>query len=866
MHAVSTTRMTRPWWPFMSTLRAKQDTVPFLAPSLSWSVVGAVLVAICAMGALCFKNAVQWIDQPFPGFLVNERLVVGNFGRYEWTGVQAGLRYPDKVRKIDGAAVSSAQEVQVIVQRSPIGAPLRYEIERNGMVIEVSVPTMQFGRTDFVLTFGLLFFPGVVYLALGLLVFVLKPHTRVSWLFFSTCSLLAIYAILSFDIQSAHSAFLGLYLLVFALFPATFVHLSLLFPEQKAVIERRPVVQLLPYVCSLGLFGATDLLYPRPAFALFYQALHLYAILSAGFVVAAMFHASMTTLSMAAKQRARVIVLGAVLALLLPAVVLYLSFFAGFALPNNFLAFPLLIFPASIAYAMVKHNLFDIDVFVRRTCGYVLSTGAIVGAYALLLSVLETGFRLSQLSTSPVFSLLFSLGAVFLFSPLHRRLQHFVDRAFYRQQYDYRKTLREVSEAMTGLLDAALIHKTLLGTVTREMFLENGLLLLPEPARRSYRVHAFAGKEDSALTAVRVDGEDPVVRLLQEKNEALLRYDVDLQPVLTQEQEALQHTFEALASELLLPMKYKDELRGVLSLGRKKSGQMFTLEDLDLLRTLTNQATVALENARLFQEHVEKSRLEEELELARGIQSRMLPKQPPSIPGVSIAAVSLPAREVGGDFYDFLPIDAIDHGNGRMGVLVGDVSGKAVSGALVMAASLSVLRVLVEADATVEEVLHRANQRLCRDVQKGMFVALVYAVIDVERQLLSFANAGLTQPILCRVAESAPRYLEAEGDTFPLGIVKNSAYRTTQVALEPGDLLVFYSDGVLEAMNVKRELFGFDRLLASVAEGRRLGATALLDKLQVDVARHVGTAEQHDDVTIVVLKVDDMDAARQEAS
>jgi sigma-B regulation protein RsbU (phosphoserine phosphatase) len=515
---------------------------------------------------------------------------------------------------------------------------------------------------------------------------------------------------------------------------------------------------------------------------------------------------------------------------------------------------------------MVKHNLFDIDVFVRRTCGYVLSTGAIIGAYVLLLSALETGLRLSQLSTSPIFALLFSLGAVFLFAPLHRRVQHFVDRVFYRQQYDYRKTLREMSQAMTGLLDAPLIYKTLLDTVTREMFLENGFLLLRDPQRGDYRAHAANGQEDGVVAAAQVNSEDPVVHLLQENNEVLLRYDLELQTVLTPEHEALQHTFEDLASELLLPMKYKDELRGVLSLGRKKSGQMFTLEDIDLLRTVTNQAVVALENARLFQEHVEKSRLEEELELARGIQSRMLPKQPPYLPGLSIAAVSLPAREVGGDFYDFLPIDATDYGNGRMGVLVGDVSGKAVSGALVMAASLSVLRVLVEADAQVAEVLHRANQRLCRDIQKGMFVALVYAVVDVERRRLSFANAGLTQPILCRATESAPRYVEAEGDTFPLGIVKSGVYRATELALEPDDLLVFYSDGVLEAMNTGGELFGFERLLASVADGRRLAPLALLDKLQMDVARHVGTAEQHDDVTIIVLKVENLSAAGQETS
>ena len=850
----------------MSTNRGRPEARVLLPQMLGWSLVAVVSLAIGLMGGFCVKNAVHWIAQPFPGFLLNERLVVGNFGRYEWSGARAGLRYPDKVLTIDGMPVASAQAVQAIVQQTPVGTPLRYTIERNGAVFDVTVATMWFRPVDFLLTFGVLFFPGVVYLGLGLLVFILKPHAPVSWLFFSTCALLAIYAILSFDIQSARSALLGLYLFVFAFFPATFIHLSLLFPQQKAVVERRPAVQLLPYLCSLVLFAGTDLLYPRPAFALFYQASHLYIIFAAGFVVAATLHAYRTTISVVAKQRARVIVLGAALAMLLPAVALYLSFFAEFALPNNFLALPLLIFPASIAYAMVKLNLFDIDVFVRRTCGYVLSTGAIIGAYVLLLSALETGLRLSQLSTSPVFALPFSLGAVFLFSPLHRRVQHFVDRAFYRQQYDYRKTLRGMSEAMTGLLDAPLILNTLLGTVTREMFLENGFLLLRDPQRGDYRAHVSNGKKDGTVPAMQVHSEDPVVRLLQENNEALLRYDLELQTVLTPGQEALQRTFESLTSELLLPMKYKDELRGVLSLGRKKSGHMFTLEDIDLLRTVTNQAAVALENAKLFQEHVEKSRLEEELELARGIQSRMLPKQPPHLPGLSIAAVSLPAREVGGDFYDFLPIDASDYSNGRMGVLVGDVSGKAVSGALVMAASLSVLRVLVEADAQVAEVLHRANQRLCRDIQKGMFVALVYAVVDVERRRLSFANAGLTQPILCRATESVPRYVEAEGDTFPLGIVKGGVYQATEVALEPDDLLVFYSDGVLEAMNTDGELFGFDRLLASVADGRRLGATALLDKLQMDVARHVGRAEQHDDVTIVVLKVEDLSAAGQETS
>jgi serine phosphatase RsbU (regulator of sigma subunit) len=827
--------------------------------AISRSVFVCLVLGVLIIGALCTRNAVLWIDKPFAGFLVNERMVVGNVGRYHWSGTTAGLKYPDKILAANGVPLSSRKDIDTVVNATPLGERITYTVEKNGALVEVAVATRRFTFTDFLMTIGLPFLSGVIYLIIGSIVFILKPDTLVSRVFFFACWLLSIYTITSFDTQSTHWGFMRLYLGVLAIFPATFVHLSLLFPEKKKFLDTHPTLQVLPYMCSLALLIPLELLYPHPSFLPIYRVVLLYLVVSAVVIVGSTLHAYATTSSVVTKQRARVILLGASLAFPLPLGAHYLSLFGGaaanFTIEINFLVIPVLAFPASVAYAMVKHNLFDIDTFVRRTCGYILSTMAIVGAYFAIVLALNALAHSADAARSSFFSLAFAFGVILLFEPLHRRVQRVVDRAFYRQTYDYRATIRDVSRAMTSILDAALIHQTLVGTMTKEMFLENGLLLLPDLTQQYYQVRTVEGGDGHGLQAFRLEATHPAVRIVQERNDALLRYDFDLRPSYAPYRDVLQSTFDTLGSELLLPMTYNEEMGGIISLGRKKSGHMFTLEDLDLLKTLTSQAAIALENARLVKEHVEKTRLEEELKLAHDIQASMLPKQAPTLSGMTIAATSIPAREVGGDFYDFLDLPGGGKGE-QLGIVVGDVSGKAISGALVMAASRSIFRVLSETQTSVEEILRIGNQRLQRDIQKGMFVALVYAVVDTHRRQLILSNAGLPHPIYRAGNRKAPTYIETNGNRFPLGIVKNSTYQTIRIDLAPGDTVVLYSDGVVEAMNEQRELYGFERLLVAVEEHGDLPADALMERLRADVARHAGGAEQHDDLTIVVLKVD----------
>ncbi len=260
-----------------------------------------------------------------------------------------------------------------------------------------------------------------------------------------------------------------------------------------------------------------------------------------------------------------------------------------------------------------------------------------------------------------------------------------------------------------------------------------------------------------------------------------------------------------------------------------------------------------IEHSRLFKEFLGKMRMEKDLSHARDIQISMLPEACPEIKGYQIAASSTPAREVSGDFFDFIDID-----DNKLGFVIADVTGKSVSGALVMTASKSVFRLLSEDQLSVGEIMTRANKQIKKDITKakGMFVALLYAVLNINDKTLGLCSAGQTQPILLSEKTGEATLIETEGDAFPLGIVDFAEYEETKLQLESGDLLIFYTDGVVEAMNKKEEMYGFERFLEVIKENRGLDAEVFLQKLIDDINSFVGKAEQHDDLTIVVIKVD----------
>ena len=313
-------------------------------------------------------------------------------------------------------------------------------------------------------------------------------------------------------------------------------------------------------------------------------------------------------------------------------------------------------------------------------------------------------------------------------------------------------------------------------------------------------------------------------------------------------------TLKEAGVRISVPLVSQGELIGVLNLSNRLSEQDYSTEDRRLLYTLATQAAPALRVAQLArQQQVEarqRERLEQELRVARIIQQTLLPKELPTMAGWQVAAHWQPARAVSGDFYDFVTFP-----DGRLGVAVGDVTDKGVPAALVMATTRSILRSALERFSSPGQILAQANDLLCPDIPANMFVTCLYMIIDPAEGKLTFANAGHNLPL--HYERSSINELHATG--MPLGLMPGMQYDEIEATLSPGEGLLLYSDGLVEAHNPRREMFGFPRLRDALSD---LGADAcpsmageLIPHLLNQLVEFTGPGwEQEDDVTFVVIE------------
>ena len=565
------------------------------------------MVAIAIISIICFVNAVRWVGKPFPGFLMNERMVTGNVGQYHWPGTQAGLRFPDKIIAANGEPVTSRRDIERIIQATPIGESIRYTISRAGSLIELNIPAQRFDWLDLIMTFGVIFVSGIAYLLIGAIVFVVKPDTRPSWTFQLFCFFLGVYAVTAFDIQSTHWGFARLYFLVLAFVPPAAIHLSLVFPERTKFFERYPRAEIVPYVISAALITALEMLYPRPPFLIPYRLILGYLFLSALAIAGSSLYAFFRSASPLARQRAKVVLAGAAVAFPVPALAQYLSLFGGVPIQNNFLAIPMIAFPASIAYAIARHNLFDVDVYIKRALGYVLMT-AIVG-----LGYLSAQTFLRTVVLDPIFGdqaekiypIVFAVLIVFFFNPINRKVQASVDRVFFRKKLDYKETISSVSNALTSMLNLDQIVTQVVHTLRKEMFVDTAGVIILEPkmgACRSLFVGDDSVGREGRQNDIPIAYDDPLLELIREEKSLITRYDLEEDARYRDVKVSCLQRFAAMSVSMAIPLTYQGHVTGLLAVGNKKSGHFYGREDIDLLHTMADQAAVAIQNATAHEE------------------------------------------------------------------------------------------------------------------------------------------------------------------------------------------------------------------------------------------------------------------------
>jgi len=307
--------------------------------------------------------------------------------------------------------------------------------------------------------------------------------------------------------------------------------------------------------------------------------------------------------------------------------------------------------------------------------------------------------------------------------------------------------------------------------------------------------------------------------------------------------------------KVVVPLVSQGELIGLLNLGPRLSQQEYSADDRKLLNDLATQTAPAVQVAQLVRQQQrqaqERERIEQELRVARLIQQTLLPKEVPDLEGYKLAAYYQPAREVGGDFYDFLKLD-----DEHLGLVVGDVTDKGVPAAIVMATTRTMLRASAQRLDSPGEVLKRVNDVIVRDIPPNMFITCLYAILNLESGLLRYANAGHDLPYRRRRRSSSnngggAEELRATG--MPLGLLPGMSYEEKEIVLARGDSVLFYSDGLVEAHDPHRQMFGFPRLQGLV--GAHPGGATMVDFLLEELARFVGDSwEQEDDITLVTLQ------------
>jgi len=405
------------------------------------------------------------------------------------------------------------------------------------------------------------------------------------------------------------------------------------------------------------------------------------------------------------------------------------------------------------------------------------------------------------------------------------------------------RTLYEVSKLLAGTLDLAKLLNLVAKSATEVAGAKACSIRLLDPQGKKLVIKSFYNLSQRYLDKGPVLVERSEIDRAALNGEVIQIPDMLHDPRVLYRKEAEQ---EGIRSGITLGLISKKRPVGTLHL-YTAAPRRFEEGEVQVLRSLANQAAVAIENAQLYQQSIEKRRMDRELRWAGRIQKQLLPETPPQIEGFDLAASSLPCSQVGGDFYDFIRVRG-----DKVVLVIADVAGKGVPGALLMATARAALRAHLESTAEPRQLLRRLNRNLCHDSRSGQFVSLFCGVLDPKRRIVSYTNAGHNPPLLLRGGRAEP--LDKGG--MVLGADEGETYEQADVALRRGDLLVFYTDGVTEALNPEEEVFGLKRLLHVVRRVGDAGADDIVKRISGAVRDFARGAPQSDDISLIVLRVE----------
>lgn len=778
-------------------------------------IMASLLISLIATVGPLFK-----IGQPFAGFRFEPTLTYSAVNESYWTGPKAGFKEYDRITQANGQTVKTPDELNAIVREVGVGNPITYtvqrKVEKDHQVAweekTLTVAVMEFSLKDYFASFFTLFLVGIAHLLIGAIAYLMKPDSvagKAHW--WMTMAIgLTTTLVGDYDLTMW---FPRVWILMVALSGSACLHLALVFPYAKKHVQKRPWLQYWPYVPGGILailwqmsFHAQGLAGVGPEalqmhFDLYDMSLAWSILVGFLGLIGIMIHSLVKAPTYLLKQQAKVGLIGAAVAYLpmvflwvIPAIILGTPLDSSGALVM-ILWLLFVTFPLSVAYAVVKHQLFDITVVLKQGLVYSSLVFILGGGYFAVTSALRAAMGGSGVSDTP--SLLMTGVVAIAFDPLRARIRRFIDERFFRAPYDAQQVLASYTAAVRSTLNKDKLVATLSDTLDKT-FHPTGLTL----------------------------------RL------------------------ADHHTGNLETAELVLPLTVGEEVQGELLLGPKKSEIPYTEADRRLLQGLLVPFALAYHGAGLAEEVADAEVVKRTLEKARLIQKSMLPSQELAINSVQMAGYSESADETGGDYYDWFDLGE-GRFSVAVGDVTGHGIDAAL--VVAMAESALYLQTGIDSAparvlSALNGTLHNLDSHRLPGQEKKL-MTFVHALF--ADQTVHLASAGHFYPYIFRAASGQVEELTELKSTFPLGVRPPDKFKVTggEVPYQTGDVFVFFTDGVHEAHSPDGQEYGFERLQAMLQKLGHLDAAAIKQGILDDLYGFIQSKKPlEDDVTLVVIK------------
>ena len=517
----------------------------------------------------------------------------------------------------------------------------------------------------------------------------------------------------------------------------------------------------------------------------------------------------------------------------------------------------LVLFPLSLSYVIVVQKAMGVGVALRQGLQYAFARGGIRAlqwaAMGIVVSVgTSAAINANRDRRLKIIVIIVGITAYFTIRRIGDGLRTWVDRRFFRESYNTEHLLAELSEQVRSITESRPLLETVAVRISETLHIPQVAVLLAgggfyRPAfalgYATLPSMAFPGNTGTAMVLEKE--KEPAKVFLNDRDSWLYRAE----GIGDEERSKL----AALRSELLLPLAVHDKLLGFISLGPKRSEEPYTRSDVRLLESVATQTGLALQNANLMTaiagEVAQRERLNREVEIAREVQERLFPQKLPVIQGLDYAGHCRPALGVGGDYYDFLALP-----KGQLGIAIGDVSGKGIAAALMMASLQASLRSeATRAPENLATAIASINRLVFEASASNRYATFFYGQYDPVTGRFDYVNAGHNPPIIFH-RDDRDGVVRLEPGGTVIGLLEHAAYEQGSVTLRPGDVLVAFTDGISEAMNLDDEEWGEDQLIETICQTPCTSARQMLDHLFSAATHFAGAAPQHDDMTLVVVR------------